>query len=188
MGTHATRLERVLATECVVDFASFTNAEVRRQRGEARAEEDDLSFLRRVLHGRIDILVAEQTRRASGDPGSLVDRLAVILADAPPAGPPRSVRHVGVEPAGEPGEFRVGMEARLDELHLSDALSRPDTGLAEVLDALRGLEHEVSGLRVRVHTVEGRFAGDLGRRYRDGEATVNDLLQPDGPDGDRSME
>jgi hypothetical protein len=178
MGTHPTRLDRVLAAESQSNIEGLRTADVRDQRAEASRVETDLSYLRRLLHGRIDIIDAEIRRRASGDAaagGSIVDQLPSILADAPSRAP-RSVRHIGVQPGPDPGEYRLRKEAELEALELSDVLDRPDAELAAARIALAAMEAEVSGHRVRVQAVVDRFAGELMRRYREGEATVDDLL------------
>jgi hypothetical protein len=183
MGTHPTRLDRVLTAEHELNIEDLGLAEIRERRAEANREETDLSYLRRVLHGRIDIIDAEVRRRSArnaGDAGAadavpIVEQLSSILADTPSAAP-RSVRHVGVDPGGVPGEYRRDVEAKLAALALSDVLERPDAELAAARAALAGVEGEVSGYRVRVQAVVDRFAAELTRRYREGEATVDDLL------------
>ena len=177
MGTHASRLDRVLAAEQAADadFAAFDLAGIRQRRAEALREETDLSYLRRLLHGRIDIIAAEQERRASGSPGRLVDRLSSILADDRPASA-RSARHMEVDPGAEPGEYRARMEGLLADSDLSVVLDRTDADLARARDALAGYEREVSGYRVRVQGVVDRFADELARRYREGQATVDAVL------------
>ena len=76
------RLDRVLAAG--VDLTGLSTAQLRERRGEAIAEEADLSYLRRLLHGRIDIITAELRARAAGDESPLISRLIEILADQTP--------------------------------------------------------------------------------------------------------
>jgi hypothetical protein len=81
--------------EALLNLQDKSNDELRSLLDELSAEEDELSFRRRVLHGRIDILRAELVRRLSDDSadrhdvisGSDLDRLIEILA-----GDLRSVR------------------------------------------------------------------------------------------------
>jgi hypothetical protein len=177
MATHASRLDRVLAAgQCTdAELAALDLGDVRRRRAEAHREETDLSYLRRVLHGRIDIITAEQSRRASGGQDRLVDRLSAILRDEPSTSS-RSARHMDVDPGTEPGEYRARVEALLAAPEMTAVLDRPDGDLTVVLETLRGYEREVSGFRGRVQGVVDRFAAELTRRYREGHATVDDLL------------
>jgi len=57
---------------------------LRTLRRDAQQEEADLSYLRRLLQGRIDILRAETGRRTAPDT-PVLDRLPEILTDTPSA-------------------------------------------------------------------------------------------------------
>ncbi|MGH3324639.1 MAG: ABC transporter substrate-binding protein, partial [Streptomyces sp.] len=107
----------------------------------AQQDEGDLSYVRRLLQGRIDILRAELARRT--DPGSpLLERLPEILAD----GPSRhrsSARHVTLNtPQGE--EYRSLAGEMLAEVELSDLTARTDEELHHAMGRLVGYEQEVS--------------------------------------------
>jgi hypothetical protein len=78
------------------DFASLSDAELRKLIDEHVREEEEISYRRRLLHGRIDILRAELVdrikRRHGGDESQLavdIDRLTEILAHK---GPPPGLR------------------------------------------------------------------------------------------------
>jgi hypothetical protein len=103
------RLDRVLAAD--LDLSGLSTAQLRERRGEAIAEEADLSYLRRLLHGRIDIIAAELRARAAGDESPLIGRLIEILADQ--ASPRQaSARYLPMDRAVT-GEYRREMEAAL---------------------------------------------------------------------------
>ena len=127
-----------------------------------------------MLHGRLDIIAAESARRANGDQSPLVARLSEILSD-PPSRRTASARH---RPLGgdSPGEYRVALEAVLRELAVPDLATCPDESLRAAAAALAGYEREVSDLRRRVQVVADECAADLARRYREGEAAIDDLL------------
>jgi anti-sigma-K factor RsiG len=83
------------ALEPLPDLKSLSDAELRDLIDRLVAEEHDVSFRRRILHGRIDILKAElqaRLQRQVGEEGESplyevdVDKLAAILAAraAPP--------------------------------------------------------------------------------------------------------
>ncbi|NUR04488.1 MAG: aerial mycelium formation protein, partial [Streptomyces sp.] len=75
------------------DLAVLSLPELRTLRRDTQREEADLSYVRRLLQGRIDILRAELARRSPAGAGSVVDRLPEILTDAP-ARHRSSARHV----------------------------------------------------------------------------------------------
>ncbi|HEY0871271.1 MAG TPA: aerial mycelium formation protein, partial [Acidothermaceae bacterium] len=62
-------------------LASLPLSEVRELRDQAEQEEADLSYLRRMLQGRVDIINAELPRRRGDAGGSIIDQLPRILAD-----------------------------------------------------------------------------------------------------------
>jgi hypothetical protein len=74
--------------EALLDLEGKSNEELRALLAELQAEEEEISYRRRVLHGRIDILRAELVRRlkSSHDAGADVisgadiDKLIRILA------------------------------------------------------------------------------------------------------------
>jgi hypothetical protein len=166
------RLDRVLSAD--LDLRRLATARLRACRAEAIAEEADLSYLRRLLHGRIDIIAAELTARADGDSSPLIGRLIEILADH---STPRQVsaRYQPIDRATA-GEYRQAMEASLGDLDLPDLASCPTARLHEVADRLSRHEREISALRRTVQQVVDAYAAELARRYREGEATVDELL------------
>ena len=161
------------------DVSSLPMPELRRRRGVANEVETGYSYLRRLAQGRLDIVAAELQRRANGDaPGDVADlvgRLPSILADrvhAPGLG--------RLPPLMAPGELDSQFEARLDAIVASSRLaSLPDVDdaeLAEVFEGLTGFEREVSRTRRALHEVLDRIQEEIVRRYRDGEASVDDFL------------
>ncbi|MBY8866696.1 RsiG family protein [Streptomyces sennicomposti] len=190
--------------------------ELRALRRRAQRDEADLSYVRRLLQGRIDILRAELARRgaqagsgaatASGtgsgagggtgdEPeggagsgaagagltsvvhagqGPVVDRLAEILKDAP-ARQRSSARHVTLgTPQSE--EVRRLAAEMLGEVELSDLDARTDLELRAAMGRLVRYEQQVSRRRQRLQRTADDCSAEIARRYRDGEAQVDDLL------------
>ncbi|MFC0602729.1 ABC transporter substrate-binding protein [Streptomyces palmae] len=148
-------------------------AELRELRRASQQEEADLSYVRRLLQGRIDILRAELHRRAAPD-APIVDRLAQILAD----GPSRhrsSARHVTL---GTPhsAEYRRLAETMLAEVELSDLRARTEDELHGAMGRLNRYEQQVSERRHRLQLTADECSAEIARRYREGEAQVDDLL------------
>ncbi|MET9401890.1 ABC transporter substrate-binding protein [Kitasatospora sp. NPDC002965] len=158
--------------------------ELRILRRETLEQEADLSYLRRLLHGRMDILLAELDRRPGGaaprpadggEPaGALLERLPAILTDAPST-VRRSARHVTLgPPRGQQSQLEA--DALMGDVQLADLAAHPAEELLAALDRLRAHEREVSGRRqLLLRTADGCNA-EITRRYRDGEARVDDLL------------
>ncbi|EST21682.1 hypothetical protein N566_27280 [Streptomycetaceae bacterium MP113-05] len=161
------------------ELTGRTLPELRVLRRTAQQEEADLSYLRRLLQGRIDILRAELARRsgagADAEPGpQLLDLLPEILVDGP-SRHRQSARHVTVStPHGE--EYRALAEAMLGEVELSDLTARTDEELSGAMGRLARYEQHVSGRRQILHRTADACSGEIARRYRQGEAHVDDLL------------
>ncbi|MYS79904.1 hypothetical protein [Embleya scabrispora] len=156
---------------------ALTLSRVRELMRDAQREENDLSYLRRLLQGRIDILRAELARRAGRDgaePTSpVVGRLPEILSESRP--PTRGARHVNVQPP-RTDRYRSWIEQLLADVGLSDLAAHTDAELGEALDKLGAHEQEVSSRRHRLQRTADDCAAEITRRYREGEAKVDDLL------------
>ncbi|WP_266583482.1 aerial mycelium formation protein [Streptomyces sp. NBC_00461] len=156
------------------DLAVLSLAELRILRRDAQRDEADLSYVRRLLQGRIDILRAELARRSPAGAGSVVERLSEILTDAP-ARHRSSARHVTLgTPHNE--EYRRLAADMLAEVELSDLQARTDLELNTAMGRLVRYEQQVSLRRQRLQRTADDCSGEMARRYREGEAQVDDLL------------
>ncbi|MER7170855.1 RsiG family protein [Streptomyces mesophilus] len=163
------------------DLGALRLPELRRLRRTSQQDEADLSYLRRLLQGRIDILRAELARRlhdrapeaAAPDP-AIVERLSEILADAPSTHR-SSARHVTLgTPHGE--EYRLLAAEMLAEVELSDLDARTDEELHTAMGRLVRHEQQVSRRRQALQRTADDCSAEIARRYREGEAQVDDLL------------
>ena len=161
------------------DLGALSLPELRALRRDAQRDEADLSYVRRLLQGRIDILRAELARRGPASvlavaEASVVDRLPEILTDAP-ARQRSSARHVRLgTPRRE--EYRRLAAEMLAEVELSALDARTDAELADGIGRLVRYEQQVSRRRQRLQRTADGCSAEIARRYRDGEAQVDDLL------------
>ncbi|GAA4600122.1 aerial mycelium formation protein [Streptomyces violaceoruber] len=166
------------------DLTALSLPELRTLRRDAQREEADLSYVRRLLQGRIDILRAELAGRGAATPsssvvttaatGSVVERLSEILADAP-ARQRSSARHVTLAtPRSE--ECRRLAAEMMGEVELSDLTARTDVELTAGMGRLVRYEQQVSRSRQRLQRTADGCSAEIARRYREGEAQVDDLL------------
>lgn len=172
------RIDRVLAEDYLAGLREAPLRDVRTLRDEAEQEEVDLSYIRRVVQGRVDIVRAELHRRdgeAGGAGGSLVDGLAQVLADEPRP-PARGMgRHSNVEPS-RVDSHRRAVEALVADVDLTDTAARTSGELNEVMRVMAEQEQLLSGKRRQVQAVMDACSAEITRRYRDGEADVATLL------------
>lgn len=174
-----TELDRILAEDYLVGLEDRSTDELRALRSACQAVETQLSYLRRMVQGRHDIVAGERARREHGgdryDVADLVDRLPEILADRIHAPGP------GRMPAlMEPGEMDGRLVSELDAITDAASLDNPDQvtdgDLARAAEQLAALELEVSTLRRSLFDRIDALQAELTRRYREGETTVDDLL------------
>ncbi|MDH6118230.1 hypothetical protein ABH930_003469 [Kitasatospora sp. GAS204A] len=158
--------------------------ELRTLRRDALEQEADLSYLRRLLQGRVDILRAELDRRTldvrlcppKPDAGwqTLLHRLPQILADAP-SNVRQSARHLTLgTPRGE--QYQAQADALMGDVQLADLAAHASAELLAALDRLTAHEREVSGRRQLLQRTADGCGAEITRRYREGEARVDDLL------------
>jgi hypothetical protein len=159
------------------ELAALNLRALRAARRDAQLEEADLSYVRRLLQGRIDILRAELTRRSSPvrrtvTVSPLVDQLPQILADGP--APHRSsARHVTVC-TPHAVQYRRAAEEMLAEVGLSDLGARTDAELREAMGRLVRCEQQISRRRQSLQRTADGCGTEIARRYREGEARVED--------------
>ena len=173
------------AVDALLDPTFLENAtqlqmsEVRRLRRAAEQEEVNLSYTRRLLQGRLDIVRRELQRRADNDGRSLVDLLPEILSEKG-RGPAHGLgRHQTVQPS-DPDRYEAWVNALTPGVDLSSVADLPDAKLEKAARSLAEAEKGLSERRRGVQQVMDALAAELGRRYREGEADVAALLADEG--------
>lgn len=168
------RIDRILAPDFLGSLEQLPLEDIRARRSDTEAEEALLSYERRLLHGRTDILRAELARRREGGQGSIVDRLTAILSDdrAPSRGQfPREVEIPDLE----------NSKRRIEQLVSDDTLARmqdmSDGEIESILARLAEAEQEVSEGRRQVQQVLDALTAEIARRYKTGEADPTDVLR-----------
>lgn len=177
------RLDGILADAYLEGIEESDTQQLRAMRAECEEEERGLSYARRVLQGRLDILRAELLRReGDGDTRaeSLLARLPDILGGDHAATDPLHARatRVGVPVLAE--EYGEEVDAIVDEstLHSLPELSAEE--LESLIDRLAEHERHLSSLRAQIFDRIDRIRDELAVRYREGRASIGELLQTDG--------
>lgn len=177
-------LQLLLAADLPSGIERRPLEELRQLRRRSQEWESAVSLARRLAQGRLDILGYELRRRAEPqevEGGSeLLFDLPDILADGSGGGVGRVVA------VGPPGPAAEALTSVLDQIVDSSLLCRPehvpDGQLPVLFEQLRAWEEELSAVRHALHERIDLLQGEIGRRYRDGEASVDTLL---GRDRDR---
>jgi hypothetical protein len=154
-------------------------ADLRSIRNEYQEVETGLSLARRMVQGRLDILLSELDRRHSGNEGSdgLLGRLPEVLGQQiSGSGNPRPT-----SVSDEVPEFVGTIDAEISRIVSADRLARlgeldtADVGSA--IDELQELEQAISSKRHSLHRVIDEINEEIVGRYRSGQASVDDLLR-----------
>lgn len=178
------RVDRVLAPRFLQDLVTLPLEEVRARRAEADQEEADLSFARRLLQGRIDILRAEQAARQgtgslAGQPhtdAEIVGALSRILG-AETRVDHGMGRYLGSRPS-RIGEHRREAERAVADVGGSDLAALDDLQLQGAIDRLVSIEGRVSRTRREVQRVVDTLTEEVARRYMSGEVAITSVGDP----------
>jgi hypothetical protein len=169
----SSRTADVLDPTFLDGLPDLSTDELRRRRDESLAEREFLSYLRRLLQVRQDVLSAERGQRKSGDePGSLVDRLTAVLSKGGKANGTRgeAIRMVLSEADLEEAERQA--EAMTPPLSLGETDEMSEDELERAVRSLAEAERTVSSRRAAVIRVHDRLQEELKRRYRDNPAEI----------------
>lgn len=166
-------LDRILDESYVSDLAEVDVPELRRRREEAEHEEAWLSYVRRMLHGRIDILQGQGVVTDGGE----LDLDALISSLSGQMGPGQY--HAAKEVLDSPGGGRRAVERLIARSGLDDPATLTDEQRAQRLAELQAMEQDVSAVRGRVHAVQDRLAEELAARYKAGDADAEGALRAD---------
>lgn len=177
MSQQRRRIDLALDPEFIADLETVDVVELRERRQLLDILDTELSYYRRILHGRMDLLDFELRRRSGAESRSLIEALPEILAD-PPSG--KTTNPLDKELPLDPPELAGAGRREIDHVLGDDFLARlpmlDDAELASIRDALSETEQTVSDQRRAVHDAHDLITGELTRRYRDGLADADELL------------
>jgi hypothetical protein len=168
------RIDKVLADDFTVGLEGLDIGDLRGRRRDAEQEEADLSYVRRMLQGRMDILRAELARRSGGSEAKIVDHLSQVLSD--------SGRHdhglgrfLRVEPS-RVDEHRRAVEQLIADVGVSGVEGHSDDEIRGALGRLEEFESAISEERRLVQSAMDALTAEVASRYKNGSASVDDLL------------
>jgi len=171
-------VDRILEDAYLGGIDGRSTDEIRAMRDECEEEESGVSFARRMIQGKLDILREEALRRREvGDSGSttLLAALPTLLGDDGPT----SVGNVRVTRFLVPPSVhyhRRDVEWLLGDDALVGVDVRSADELARLVGTLAAKEAELSALRRRLLERLDRLQEELIRRYKDGSAHVREVL------------
>ena len=175
----ADALDRLVLPNADEPLTGLTTDELRHRRNDLQRTEEALSYVRRVLQGRLDIVLDERRHRADGtggrDVSSVVADLPKILAEHLTSGGRGALPSLTL-PSGEFDDVLTEVDHIIDAARLGSIGRLSDAELTEAADALTELEQRVSRHRRVLHTSIDALQEEIIRRYKSGEASVDALL------------
>lgn len=176
MSSHRRRTDIIADPSFVADLTDLDVATLRSRRRMCLDVERELSYHRRLLHGRLDLIDFEQRRRRGDEPSDALASLGEILNDDV-AGTARVTADalatdacVGPDPGRRPIDLVLGDDTvgRLGEL--------TDDQLATARSEVESVERVISAQRRTVHQAEATLATELAGRYRAGTISTDELI------------
>ena len=174
-GTRRT-IDRIADPSYLENLQTMPIEELRRKKDECEALEAEVSYARRLIQGKLDILRHGAERIAGGDKLEVTDMvgdLPGILSEG--VGGPAGRLPRLLAPANASSQRRdVERLASADDLARLDQLSAEE--LEELVDRLSETEKETSQRRRRIHGVMDQLTAELVRRFREGSEDPTALL------------
>ena len=169
------RIDVVLESEYLEGLADLDLDEVRRRRDTAEDVEAQISYYRRLLHGRMDLLDFEVRRRSGAEERSILEALPEILANGMILGSEPTLKHIETMPPIPSMTGRRLIDKIMDDGVLANLPDLSDADLAEAIERLREVETQLSGQRRLLHQVIDTLQDEMVSRYRtqQGEAPVS---------------
>ncbi len=166
-----------LAADLLDGLVDLSLGEVRARRAACQRLETQLSFVRRLAQGRLDIVASEVTARRDGteDGRTLVEQLTEALSDRITS-PGSSRLPTGLEPGDVDADLLASLDRAAPPAQVSDPGSMSDAELRQVTEDLAELERDLSGRRRAMFDRIDALQEEIVRRYRSGEADVDSLL------------
>lgn len=169
MEQHRRRLDQVLDPDYLADLDDRTLDELRALRSMAVDVENELSYYRRLLYGRMDLVKFEQRRRSGDEERTLIESLVDILTDPAPrdgSEGTRGIRHIVTDLPPLPD---VG-KRDIDEVIGDSVLTRLDEATEEELqasiDAYEKTATEINEQRRAAQQVIDHLADVIAERFR----------------------
>lgn len=164
------RLDTVLDPDFVEGLESVDLEELRSRRQVADEVETELSYYRRLLHGRMDLLHFEQRRRRGEETRTLIEALPEILGANETVGGSGGGRMTQTLAPDLPDVGRREIDRVLEADFLTRLTTLSEQEVDEVVTSLEEVEQDVSRHRRSVQRVFDTLQAEIAARYRDGRA------------------
>ncbi len=172
-------LDRILTSPYLDGIDTRSLEDIRAMRTECQEAEAALSYLRRLIQGRLDIVHAYLQHEGSDSPpdlATLVDDLPDILSAGP--GRPPGPEHLPllISPDTEASDLTADLDAVLGADEIASLVGMEPAELRDLAGRLESLENKVSLERRALHLRIDTLQAELVARHKSGRASVDGLL------------
>ncbi len=175
--TKRRRIDQIQDPGFLADLGAVGLDELRARRVMCDDLDVELSYYRRMLHGRMDLLAFEMRRRAGEEQQTLLEALPRILSEgAYTPQPGLASRAISIEVPDIPSPGRRLIDRALQSDFLSRLPGLSDDEVRDTHTFLAEVEVEISTQRKIVYAALDRLQAELTRRYREGLADPGELL------------
>jgi hypothetical protein len=156
------------------NFSALDLAGIRSARTALQAQEDAVSFVRRMAQGRLDIARDEQRRRAENLPTSnTATDLAGVFGQEHGGGSARPPRETNI---ATDHPLVVELEQLCERVGFGSIRTLDVEGLQRAIDELGAFENARSGERRSLFDQIDALTAELVKRYKDDGANIDALL------------
>lgn len=170
LNQHRRRIDQVLDPEYISDIESIPLDDLRTRRSTCDDLDSELSYYRRLLHARMDLLAFEMKRRSGEETRTLIEALPDILSDGADGGSSHFTvpKALPLDPPNIPMDGRRPIDRVLGDDFLTHLPDIDDEELDDIQLMLSDAERNVSEQRRSVYEVLETLNAEVARRYRDG--------------------
>ena len=174
-------LGRLLDPAYTEDLSERPLEQLRAMRSEFDRAETAVSYLRRVVQGRIDVVqgILRHVRSGDADLASLVEELPAIIGAGPPrpAGPGRLPTRLAPDlEAPVADDLTADVDAVLDPGRLGELPAMSPAELEQLSARLVEVEERVSAERRELHEKMDTVQAEIVTRYKSGQVSADGLL------------
>lgn len=166
VSPHRRSIDTVLEPDYLADIGDIDLEELRQRRASVEDVETQVSYYRRLLHGRVDLLHFELRRRSGEETRSIIEALPEILASGLVPGKEPNLRHLETMPPLPTTTGRRLIDKIMDDDVLTQLPELSHADLREAIARLEEVESQLSVQRRQLHTVIDALQDEIISRYR----------------------
>lgn len=177
MNQQRRRIDRITDESFTADLADLPIDDLRSRRTMCDELDTELSYYRRMIHGRMDLLDFELRRRSGEETRSLIEALPEILADSPSGRMSNPLdRELSLDLPELSGAGKRQVDEALSDGFLTHLPSTDTEELESIRSVLTETEQVVSKQRKAVYEAHDIITAEIARRYRAGSTTADEFL------------